>query len=78
MLQKILDFFEKKGILKMFLAFAFLAIIIVIYRKWPSDILTYIALIPIAYILIAILLGLVFGVSGAIKDYRSWKKSKDG
>lgn len=78
MIQKILDFFEKKGILKMFLAFAFLAIIIVIYRKWPSDILTYIALIPIAYIVIAILLGLGFGICGAIKDYKEWKKSKGG
>lgn len=75
-MDKILNFFEKNGILKVLSAFILLIIIVIIYRKWPNDILTYIAIIPIVYLILTFILGLGFGIYGAIKDYKEWKKSK--
>lgn len=77
MWQKIVDFFEKKGILKIFVAFVLLAGIVALARKWPDSFIKYLAIIPAAYLLVAFLLGFAFGIYGAIKDYKEWKKSRD-
>jgi len=70
MWNKILNFFQKNGLLKIIGSFVLLIIFASLFKKTQSDIFAYLAIIPIAYIIISFLLFLVVGIINAIKDFK--------
>jgi len=66
----ILNFFQKNGIFKIIVSFLLLALFVNLYNRTHSNIFNYLAIIPIAYLVITFLLFLVTGIINTIKDFK--------
>ena len=78
MFDKILHFFEKNGLLKILGAFILIILALVLNNHFPQGRVVWegFAYVGAIYLCIAFAIGIVFGISGALRDLQKYFKDK--